>query len=902
MKNKNQDMSELFNQAKNHLDVGEYKQAITILETNNDENIDQDYYSLYGLALFSQGLEEQAQDIWLESLLVQEYSDDAIQLFIQRLECYVKQQSNKPVSVSIEKIYQISGIIAELSEDYYQTKYLPYLTPWLELAKKEALSLAISKKELEAKKIYEILVVFLSDDAELFHQLGILYFHLEDYETSRNLEIKAIELNPEKGIYYYGLGVIYEKVENYQQAINAYYQALEKDKKHADTYATLGNILTNFNQIEAAEKIYKEAIDNKINHFGIYLNYGNLLLAQDKNLEAIELYKKAIPLFHNYPDIYHNLAIAWRKVGDISEAEVNLGRALFYEGKDDEAFKVFEKCRSLYRIDDWDYWNEISIYYMIANKYEILLGKAEQGVQKFPDSIRQRVYLIACLKRFHRHDEARNFASNCINYFSQEPEKQFVFKLLHHSIIPIIYQSQEEIITTRKKYHDELQALLREIDLISEAAKPYIMFTLNIRDSHYLHFHGYNDIQLQCLYGNIVTHFIKSYFPKFTKSLKLSKVTGRKIRIGYACLRSKAIGQLFLDWIKLRNINLFEVFFYDLGQDISAKTEKFSIFSDHYCHCPWDMEQIAERIYQDQLDILVYLDTVVEPKLHTLSFFRFAPIQCATWGHPVTTGSPQIDYFLGSDAMEPPNAQEHYSEKLIRLPNLGIYLHPVEVSQLTPKLIMGKKDLGLEKTDIIYISCQMSSKYLPQHDYLYPEIVRQVPNAKIVFFNAYEGDNITNVFRERLTKAFQNYQLNFDDYCLFSPLLAYEEYINVLSFADVFLDTLGWSGGITTLDVISCGLPMVTIPGELMRGRQTYGMLKIMEIEEMIAYTEAGYIQLAVKLGNDPQFRERMRQQICKQRHKLYYDQSCIEALEKFYCDVVNFSLVEQLNEPNHQS
>jgi predicted O-linked N-acetylglucosamine transferase (SPINDLY family) len=893
-------MSNLLKQAQEFIEQDNFQEAIAILKAENDQNIEPDYYWLYGLALFGQSFEEQAQDIWLEGLLSQEYSDDAIQSLIKQLESYVKRQSNKPANVSIEKIYQISGIIAELSEDYYQTQYLPHLAPYLEIAKKEALSLAISKKELEAKKIYEILVFFFFDNAELFHQLGTLYFHLKDYENSINFEIKAIELNPEEGMYYYGLGLIYEKLENYQQAINAYSKALEKDQKHADTYSTLGNILTNLNQIEAAEKIYKEAIDNEINHFGIYLNYGNLLLAQDKNLEAIELYKKAIPLFHDYPDIYHNLAIAWRKIGDLSEAEVNLGRALFYEGKDDDAFKVFEKCRTLYRIDDWDYWNEISIYYMISNKYETLLGKVEQGVQKFPDSIRQRVYVIACLMRFYRHDEARTFALSCINYFSQEPEKQFIFKLLHHSIIPVIYHSQEEILVTRQRYDDELQSLLSEIHLISEVAKPYIMFALEIRGSHYLHFHGCNDLQFQCLYGQLATYFIQSYFPEFTKSLKLSKVTNRKIRVGYVCVRSQGLGQLFVDWIKLRNINLFEVFFYDLGQDISAKTEKFSIFSDHYCHCPWNIEQVAERIHQDKLDILVFLDTVIESKLHTLSFFRFAPIQCATWGHPVTTGSPQIDYFLGSDAMEPTNAQDHYSEKLIRLPNLGVYLHPIDVSMLAPKLIMSKKDFNLEETDIVYISCQMLSKYLPQHDYLYPEIIRQVPNAKILFFNAYESDAITDIFRERLAKEFQSHQLNFDNYCLFSPRLAYEKYINILLLADVFLDTLGWSGGITTFDVIACGLPMVTMPGELMRGRQTYGMLKTMEIEEMIIYSEIDYIQLAVKLGNDRQFQQRMRQQICKQRHKLYYDQSCIEALEKFYCDVVNVSLVEQLNELSH--
>ena len=65
-----------------------------------------------------------------------------------------------------------------------------------------------------------------------------------------------------------------------------------------------------------------------------------------------------------------------------------------------------------------------------------------------------------------------------------------------------------------------------------------------------------------------------------------------------------------------------------------------------------------------------------------LAALWLAPIQCASWGHPDTTGLPTIDYFLSGELMEPPDADEHYTERLVRLPNLAIYYEPLELASL----------------------------------------------------------------------------------------------------------------------------------------------------------------------------------------------------------------------------
>ena len=82
-----------------------------------------------------------------------------------------------------------------------------------------------------------------------------------------------------------------------------------------------------------------------------------------------------------------------------------------------------------------------------------------------------------------------------------------------------------------------------------------------------------------------------------------------------------------------------------------------------------------------------------------MAALRLAPVQCTAWGHPVTTGLPTIDYFLSSELMEAENAQDHYSEKLIRLPNIGVsYPKPY-----IPSLSKTRADYQLPEDAILYL-------------------------------------------------------------------------------------------------------------------------------------------------------------------------------------------------------
>ena len=81
----------------------------------------------------------------------------------------------------------------------------------------------------------------------------------------------------------------------------------------------------------------------------------------------------------------------------------------------------------------------------------------------------------------------------------------------------------------------------------------------------------------------------------------------------------------------------------------------------------------------------------MDPIAGRLAAQRLAPVQCVAWGQPETTGMPTLDYFLSSDLMEPPDGAAHYTESLVRLPNLGLCYLP----DALPDVRLDRAALGL---------------------------------------------------------------------------------------------------------------------------------------------------------------------------------------------------------------
>ncbi|WP_254033875.1 tetratricopeptide repeat protein [Planktothrix agardhii] len=765
----------------------------------------------------------------------------------------------------IERIAQIEQL-----EDLLKTIY------------QEALMLHQEHNFNQAETKYKTLLYWNQNHIESWMNLGKLYYQTENYQESLQAIFQAIEIDPQRFEGYYNLGQCLEKLNQIPQAIAAYQKTIELKPDHIDAYNNLGNLLTQQGQFIEAETLYRQGININPNHFGSYLNLGNLFLLQNQIESALENYQIALEIVPNHPDILHNLELAKERQKNPTFYYSSFGDHLYELGNYQGAIAQYQKLLNLQQ-GDVNIYEKIHQCYWNLGEYDSAINILKTALELYSQFAPLHFTLITNLLYQGRTEEATTqakIASECL-------PKDYTFTLLKNLIVPMFYHSVEEISYYQERFNKGLKTLIETTDFNDPETLEQAFLGMGRFTNFYLGYQARNIIEEQRIYGDFLHQMMSAKYPQWVQPLTLPTVEN-KIRVGYVSNYLHCYsGSLWLTgWLRYANPEHFEIYSYYTGNSPDPVTEQFRQYSDQFYHIPNNLEAVAEQILKDKLHILVYPEIGMNPPTMELAALRLAPIQCTAWGHPVTSGLPTIDYFLSSQLMEPENPQEHYSETLILLPNIGVaYPKPQDI----PALIKTRSDYDLPEDAVIYLCCQAPFKYLPQYDYILPEIAVKVPNAKFLFFRG-------TLLNDRLKKSFSNYSLNYEDYCLHRNVPKRFDYLMLNLLSDVFLDTFTWSGGNTSLEAIACNLPIVTCPGEFMRGRHADSFLKMIGLTETIAENEAKYVKIAVKLGLDSVWRKTISEQMSDRHYLIFDDQVCVAGLEEFYQTVVAASALFYLS------
>ncbi len=329
-------------------------------------------------------------------------------------------------------------------------------------------------------------------------------------------------------------------------------------------------------------------------------------------------------------------------------------------------------------------------------------------------------------------------------------------------------------------------------------------------------------------------------------------------------------------WLKMLDRTRFEVVGYHLSPRTDSETERAKTLCDRFRAGEKDLGGWARQIAEDQLDCLLYPEIGMDRPTILLAAMRLAPLQATTWGHPVTSGLRSIDWYFSSDLMEPPDGDDHYSEKLIRLANLSVFYDTPDERPPT----LDRQRLGIGPDRLVYLCCQNLSKYLPQNDGLFIDIVRAVPEALFVFVRSGKPA-VDSRFEQRLRAALAAAGLQLETHIRFVEPLSQDEFPSLGAIADVYLDSPEWSGCNTTLELLASNLPIVTCRGRFMRGRHTAAMLQRMGLEAHIATSTKDYVARAIELGHSAALRTAWGHDIGERKLRLFGDKSPVEDLEK---------------------
>jgi predicted O-linked N-acetylglucosamine transferase (SPINDLY family) len=302
-----------------------------------------------------------------------------------------------------------------------------------------------------------------------------------------------------------------------------------------------------------------------------------------------------------------------------------------------------------------------------------------------------------------------------------------------------------------------------------------------------------------------------------------------------------------------------------LNENLIAKLPRDRFEVRVFDRLPRELAAARAVLVEAELDVIYYTDIGMEPLTYFLAFARLAPVQCVGWGHPVTTGISTVDYFVSSRLIEPDDAAEAYSERLIELDAM-------------PASVSAPERGRVEPAGPVFLCPQSLFKIHPEFDAMIGAILSQCPEAELAILDGQHPE-----WRAALDARWRRSIPQVIDRIRFVPRRDRAGFMSLLASARVILDTPHFSGGLSSLEAFSAGTPVATLAGDYMRSRVTLGQYRRMGIGDVAATDTETYIATAVRLSRDDAYLSETRDRIASSSKRLIDDPAPISEHARFF-------------------
>jgi protein O-GlcNAc transferase len=668
---------------------------------------------------------------------------------------------------------------------------------------------------------------------------------------------QALRLAPDAALIHYNLGNALAATGALADAITAYRRAVRRQPGFPAAHANLGNALWDLGRREAAIEHVKQAIALDPNFAGSYVNLGKMLGVLGRVAEGLTYLRRGVEMAPNN-----------------AEAWFTLGHALLAADLDTPE-ALAEYFKRAIALNPRHAAAHVGLGQVVRQfkSGDAALALFDRAIELDPGLAWAHTLRGSALSERGRLEEARASFAKAIELEPDNPVHRLRATIAE---VPALYDEEPQIETCRARYAAALDGLSR-FYATSKTPPRDLAASIGAAEPFFLAYQARNDRELQARYGTMVHRVMAAAFPGKERARAVS-AAGEPIRVAIVSngFRSRGAWRIPMQgWVEGLDRSRFRLFAYHTGRG-DGETEKMKPLFDRYVENQPSIEDWLRQAEADALQVAIFPELGMDGVALQLAALRLAPVQCTTLGNPQTSGLPTVDYFLGGELMEPEDAALHYTEELVKLPNLGIAYEPPPVADA---LLADRSSFGIRPDAVAFWCWQSTFKYLPQYDIVFPRIAAAVGNAQFVFA-ADKSEMMTEQFRRRLDAAFSRLGLSADRHVLILPRLPPAEYHQARALCDVFLDSIGYSGFNTTLESLSVPLPVVTWPSSMSRGRQSYAVLKMLGVEDTVARSLDDYVTIAVGLATDAAWRDRLRTRIAANRDRLYHDQAPVRALE----------------------
>ena len=531
----------------------------------------------------------------------------------------------------------------------------------------------------------------------------------------------------------------------------------------------------------------------------------------------------------------------------------------------DELFKIayshlkkkeFRKSSHLFEKLLKDFPDNLSILRNISHAYAFNgdFQKAEESIKKIikikPDEPFAFQTLASVLKNQDKIEEM-------IKIINEGLKKKLInekWEVQKKMLSPLIASDKKEIDDYREKINKGLDEVISsdiKLDYDNDQIISPPLFELTYTDKDNLEI------------NKKMVKALKKIYQPLNHKITINKKSSDKIKIGFISefFTDHTIGKLFKNLIFSLDLKFFDTVIYH-----SNKTKKGEIFEEFQNKngkgfkneiLPNKLIDKIKILEKEKFDILFYPDIGMSIEFYFLSLIRLAKYQIMSWGHPETTGSESIDFFLCSKDLISENSEKFYSEKFLIIDKLPmIYNRPIIKNKL------GDSDISKKN---IYSCPQTLFKFHPDFDDYLFNILKKDKKGILYLLK-----DTNKVYYLKLLERFKKNK-NFDsDRVIFLDPLNFNQFINHLGTSSVLLDPIYFGSGNSFHESMFYGTKTVTYPTKYIKSRIVSAAYIQMEIENPpIVKDKDDYVNKAIEIANDENILD----------GKKYYQQAANEKL-----------------------
>lgn len=450
----------------------------------------------------------------------------------------------------------------------------------------------------------------------------------------------------------------------------------------------------------------------------------------------------------------------------------------------------------------------------------------------------------------------------------------FVFLLYPH----FKFKSLPEENITRKVFEEYLDYCMVNIpqEIYDKVDMNY--FKYFFKKNFYLSYTNLNNLELLTKLNKFYKKFRKVFFNIEKVNKKKLFLKRNKIKIGIVCNQifnpNKPVSRDRTNVLLNLDKSLFDIYLItNLNPTEASKLSYFNNYNKIFC----SYQNAITTIINNFFDILFYPEIGMDIFTFWLGFHKLAPIQCVTWGHSETTAMESMDYYITSKYYNTLDDQKYFSEKIVLLESLGTYYTPTKkVNENINKSKVLKK-FQIDPNKNIYNSIQTPGK-ICRYEFL--NLVKQIlskdPNGIFltIYYTIIEKNFVENYLSEFKKQV---------------KLLKFQKkpyYQELLEISTILLDPYPFGSLNTSLDSFMFNKVILCMPSNKINGNFCSGFYKKMNILEPIAYSEEEYINKALKLTSDHNYRKSIENEIYQKRNLLFNEQNSIKEYNMLFKNI----------------